>query len=500
MDGFSPDVYPIHVLDNIKANHCYVDWLMRFNDVLDAEKLKAALSRLLEIGDWKKLGGRLRRKVIRPKHPGRYEGASNNIDIEQMNGNLEIHVSGPSATGQQNVYFTHDSFDLNIDEHPVASRLPKETPSPSIQTLSPDTRPLIARPDFPTFEEMVRKGLPSISLHITSFRDATLVALVWPHVLMDAIGAKALLKAWSSVLAGREEDVPTVLGAREDMLRPTKAMQDSETPEEFGLEKWRLKGISMIMFLLRFVWDKFWNPRRERRILLLPKSDFGKICDQARMDVAQGSRQDEKPFISDSDILTAWLTRAVASSEPGARPFTVLNLMNARYRIPYLLKSGASFIQNMVLGTYSFFSSQLPDKSVGSIALDLRRNFSEQATQGQTVCFLESVFRDLDAGRSPGLLFGDSKAVLVAFNNLLKADLIRTLDFSPAVVSQGEVTETRANPLGSMVFYYNEAIDDSFNEFNLFVVLGQDHRETYWVLGTLSPRGWKMIEEELGRI
>ncbi|KAJ5659176.1 transcriptional regulator sdnM [Penicillium longicatenatum] len=389
---------------------------------------------------------------------------------------------------------------MNIDEHPVASRLPKKTQSPSIQTLSPDTRPLIARPDFPTFEEMVRKGLPSISLHITSFRDATLVALIWPHVLMDAIGAKSLLEAWSSVLAGREEDVPPVLGAREDMLRSTGAMHEGDTPEEFGLEKWRLKGISMIMFLLRFVWNKFWNPRRERRILLLPKSDFGKIREQARMDVPRGSGVDEELFISDSDILTAWLARAVASSEPGSRPFTVLNLMNARYRIPSLLKSGGAFIQNMVLGTYSFFSSQLPEKSVGSIALEHRKNFTEQATQGQTLCFLRSVFRDLEAGRSPGLLFGESNAALVAFNNLLKADLIRNVDFSPAVVSQGEATETRANPPGSMVFYYNEAIDDSFNEFNLFVVLGQDHRDTYWVLGTLLPRAWKKIEEDLGRI
>jgi hypothetical protein len=37
--------------------------MMRFNDVLDAEKLADALSRLLEIGDCNKLGGRLRFKV-----------------------------------------------------------------------------------------------------------------------------------------------------------------------------------------------------------------------------------------------------------------------------------------------------------------------------------------------------------------------------------------------------------------------------------------------------
>jgi len=52
--------YPLHALDN---NPNWVNWVMRFNDVLDGKKLKDSLSRLLEIGDWKKLGGRLRYKV-----------------------------------------------------------------------------------------------------------------------------------------------------------------------------------------------------------------------------------------------------------------------------------------------------------------------------------------------------------------------------------------------------------------------------------------------------
>lgn len=57
------DVYPLHSLDDSKVNYCFVNWMMRFNDVLDAEKLNEALSQLLRMGDWKKLGGRLRYKV-----------------------------------------------------------------------------------------------------------------------------------------------------------------------------------------------------------------------------------------------------------------------------------------------------------------------------------------------------------------------------------------------------------------------------------------------------
>lgn len=58
-------VYPVFLQDDTEANKKFVSWIMRFNDVLDADRLHEALSKLLEIGDWRKLGGRLRQKVSR---------------------------------------------------------------------------------------------------------------------------------------------------------------------------------------------------------------------------------------------------------------------------------------------------------------------------------------------------------------------------------------------------------------------------------------------------
>ena len=40
-----------------------MSWTLQYDDVLDAEKLHRALARLLEIGNWRKLGGRLRLDV-----------------------------------------------------------------------------------------------------------------------------------------------------------------------------------------------------------------------------------------------------------------------------------------------------------------------------------------------------------------------------------------------------------------------------------------------------
>lgn len=56
-------ILPIHDIDDRTATRTVLCWTLRFDAVLDVEKLHAALVRLLEIGDWRKLGGRLRQNV-----------------------------------------------------------------------------------------------------------------------------------------------------------------------------------------------------------------------------------------------------------------------------------------------------------------------------------------------------------------------------------------------------------------------------------------------------
>jgi hypothetical protein len=58
------EVLPMHYFDDNPVNRSIlIAWTMRFNDVLDADKLHDGLARLLEIGDWRKLGGRIRKGV-----------------------------------------------------------------------------------------------------------------------------------------------------------------------------------------------------------------------------------------------------------------------------------------------------------------------------------------------------------------------------------------------------------------------------------------------------
>nr|POF04447.1 hypothetical protein CFP56_55928 [Quercus suber] len=45
-------VYPVHMLDDLAAHRSIVmGWTLRFNDVLNADQLHNALTKLLEIGD-----------------------------------------------------------------------------------------------------------------------------------------------------------------------------------------------------------------------------------------------------------------------------------------------------------------------------------------------------------------------------------------------------------------------------------------------------------------
>lgn len=64
------DVLPLHEFDGrMQVRNIIMGWTMRFDEILDADKLNVTLSRLLEFGAWRKLGGRLRERVSRATQP-----------------------------------------------------------------------------------------------------------------------------------------------------------------------------------------------------------------------------------------------------------------------------------------------------------------------------------------------------------------------------------------------------------------------------------------------
>lgn len=66
-------VVPVPFMDDQQYGRTLcVHFTYQFNDVLDAEKLQRSLQRLLEIGEWRKLGARVRLNVRAPVYSGIY--------------------------------------------------------------------------------------------------------------------------------------------------------------------------------------------------------------------------------------------------------------------------------------------------------------------------------------------------------------------------------------------------------------------------------------------
>ena len=63
------EILPVHYFDSISGiNSLVLSWTMCFTDVLDPDKVRGGLEKLLSTGAWRKLGSRTRRNVCARPH------------------------------------------------------------------------------------------------------------------------------------------------------------------------------------------------------------------------------------------------------------------------------------------------------------------------------------------------------------------------------------------------------------------------------------------------
>lgn len=402
----------------------------------------------------------------------------------------------PSAfTAERQAFsYSHASIDTAIEDNAVASKLPKSDGKVSTWLGPQNFGDFAVRDEAPmTIEDLLSSDTPQISFHITSFTNATLVGLSWPHTMMDVMGQQAFLQAWSLVLAGRESEVPPVLGAQEDELC---AIVDApaEKPEEYMPKLKQLKGFAMMQFGARFAWDMLTGPVPETRTICLPKKVVAALRLQAQNDLADPSGKGETPFISDGDVLTAWTMCAVATSLPSPRPMTALHAMNARFRLPSLINAQGVYLQNMLVPGFTFVAPDVARGPMGPIALTNRQHLLEQATEPQVLARLRE---QRISGDPSTLLYSDANTLLMSFTDWTKANFFKMADFSPAVVRAGETAQTRCNPPGTPVFHHASARRPNATMRLMVVVLGKDWAENTWCTLTMSPSAWENILKSL---
>jgi hypothetical protein len=377
----------------------------------------------------------------------------------------------------------------------MAGRLPKSDGTISIWPNPSEFLDLAARPGAPTsLKHLLVGDTPQMSLHITSFFDATLVSIVWPHTLMDMMGQQAFLHAWSLVLAGRESEVPRVLDAREDVLQ---AITDTPTEKsaEYKLKPRQLKGFGLLKFVARSGREMLCGPTPQTRTICLPAKAMASLRREAEMTIASlGSRENKSRFLSDGDILTAWTLRAVATSLPFPQRITALHAMNARFRLPSLIEASGICLQNMLVPGYTYLSSTETAGPLGHIALRNRHHLLEQTTEAQVLASLREQYKSGDFSRR---LYSPPDAVVVPYINWTKARIFQAANFRPAILSNGEDEQTRCNPPGTPVFHHAFPVIPTQTTRLMVVVLGKDYGGNYWLTLTMGPVAWRKIMENL---
>lgn len=352
---------------------------------------------------------------------------------------------------------------------------------------------------------------PLLALHIVSFSDATLVTISWSHAVSDGMGLRTLVGSWCQVLAGNEHKVPEFAGTREDPLDRAMA-----APETLGRQRWLLQdailtGFTFVLFAIRFLWEIFLGPKTEIKTLFLPRETVTRLRENAMADLDReetGSMNKEdnlnhgfitKPFISEGDVLTAWMTRCIAAtkSSKSNRGVTVINMFELRGRLPSYLNPAKAFVANLMAPTWTLLSVRtIAETSVGRLAARMRETIVEQTTEAQALAQLRVQKEELSSsGRLP--IPGEAGCWLITFSNWTKMDFFNAVDFSPAVVGTGDSSVTRANRLGTPDYFHCIPFIQTIPARDTLSIMGKDARGNYWAVGMLNSATWRKVEEEL---
>ncbi|KAK7992578.1 hypothetical protein PG988_001372 [Apiospora saccharicola] len=201
----SDEIFKLHFMDNqMSPREIVLSQALLFSSVLDATKLHDGLVKLVSSGDWRKLGGRLRK---------------------QRDGLLELHVPTEFTAERPAVLFRAETMDMPIGQHPLAARLARaatvaaEGGGPSLHPGTTEFKELSLVPGWCTKQDdYLSCDDPVLGLRVILFADATIVSLTIPHVVVGALGFQSIFLAWSAALRDDGVAIPPLLGAQHDFF------------------------------------------------------------------------------------------------------------------------------------------------------------------------------------------------------------------------------------------------------------------------------------------
>ncbi|KAJ0121348.1 O-acetyltransferase PaAT-2 [Diaporthe amygdali] len=479
-------IVPFHRFDDaIGLRNSILVWTLRFDDVLDAAKLRDSLNALLSIGNWKRLGGRVRKK---------------------RDGKLEVHIPESFTPQHPAADFSHTKLDCCIDEHALGRRLPVATEKPRLHESSTTFHEFATRENPPlTIEDYCNSDLPQIGLHVVSFTDATLVSVSWPHTMSDAVGIQTLLINWSRVMAGREIEVQHLEDVESNPLDNLEAGEGGTLKqEEWILKSSLVSGIWFVIWVVRYIWTIIWVSQ-ESKLIYLPARTIKALRREAEDSLVEQTQtlvpgHIEKPFVSDGDVITAWAVRMAclhqASQQTSQQSITIINALDVRARLPDLFKQNTAYVGNFAFALFTTTTvGRVMSTSLGELAHTVRQSLLEQAPQAQ----IRAMFQELRKTRMGALVVGTATSSPLIFSNWSKTKICEVVDFSPAVIRRGKQGPVISAP-GKPVYHHSLHTKRSQTARDAFNILGKDPAGNYWIAAWLPPRAWPRIEEEMQKL
>ncbi|CBF87369.1 hypothetical protein AN9305.2 [Aspergillus nidulans FGSC A4] len=468
-------ILPLHFFENsllVQGNNMAVSLV--FDTVLDPSILRSSLEGLVKREGWQRLGGRLRKNA---------------------SGKIEWHVPSEFSPTRPAISFAHVDHGIPASQHPAASRIPKPSPNPAI-VGDPDALESLAwDPGYTPngINDYLTSDRPVLGLRVNSFTDKTVVTLQWQHVAFDALGMQYVVEGWSAMLWGKGDSIPTPVSPESDPFdvlatgaRPTteKHILTDMKVGWGGILKWGLGyGVDMLLRAkenrMVCVPESYWRPQMERALQELREEARSTGADESRV------------FLTENDIVTAWILRCVIGQAGMSPDRTVAasiamslrkafegDLIPPSAEHPYV---GNAFGWSNVLIT----AGEVTSKPLSWLARQVRKAINEQGTRAQHESYYEMV--RMSGTGLPIVIMGDGGMAQVGFSNWAKAGLF-DLDFAPARMDgKGEACRPS----------YVQENHGPVKPADGFFILGKDGKGNYWTSAYKVKGTWERFEQQM---
>ncbi|KAF7325653.1 hypothetical protein MKEN_00415200 [Mycena kentingensis (nom. inval.)] len=296
--------------------------------------------------------------------------------LARANGRYEYHIPHTFDATRPAIAFSsqhHAESYASPSRPPIPSNRHASATTPVIQGdierldaffRSPSTPPSVAA--------FLKPNVPLLHVHVVTFHDTTFIGLTSSHVLLDAMGTKILIRAWTRLLAGEPladiEGMPWDFEAFAGFTQPTPGWHQ---------QGWfRLGLLSIATWIVqRVLLPRLRDPKEVGMHVRVPKAFLEAEKRRVMEELKAAGSED---WVGSSDVLLAWWLKTAYQHRSDNTQLYVQIPANIRDHHVFPTESKtieAPFVNNAILAVPvpPFTLKHIRSMTLQEIALQIRR-------------------------------------------------------------------------------------------------------------------------------